>query len=78
MIDLKVKLKTGRKNKKEELVLAVENELLYMGFYDQNIKEYITFNLKSIPYFDLAPFLRPKGPGINKVKGLVPDFRSTL
>ena len=33
MIDLKVKLKTGRKNKKEELVLAVENELLYMGFY---------------------------------------------
>jgi hypothetical protein len=49
MIDLKVKLKTGRKNKKEELVLAVENELLYMGFYDQNIKEYITFNLKSIP-----------------------------
>ena len=49
MIDLKVKLKTGRKNKKEELVLAVENELLYMGFYDQKIKEYITFNLKSIP-----------------------------
>jgi hypothetical protein len=49
MIDLKVKLKTGRKNKKEELVLAVENELLYIGFYDQNIKEYITFNLKSIP-----------------------------
>jgi hypothetical protein len=49
MIDLKIKLKTGRKNKKEELVLSVENELLYMGFYDQNIKEYITFNLKSIP-----------------------------
>tara|TARA_R100001244_G_scaffold85065_1_gene65266 strand:- start:127 stop:345 length:219 start_codon:yes stop_codon:yes gene_type:complete len=49
VIDLKVKLKTGRKNKKEELVLAVENELLYIGFYDQNIKEYITFNLKSIP-----------------------------
>ena len=49
MIDLKVKLKMGRKNKKEELVLSVENQLLYMGFYDQNIKEYITFNLKSIP-----------------------------
>jgi hypothetical protein len=49
MIDLKVKLKTGRKNKKEELVLSVENELLYIGFYDQKIKEYITFNLKSIP-----------------------------
>jgi len=49
VIDLKVKLKTGRKNKKEELVLTVENKLLYMGFYDQNIKEYITFNLKSIP-----------------------------
>ena len=49
MIDLKVKLKTGRKNKKEELVLSVENELLYIGFYDEKIKEYITFNLKSIP-----------------------------
>ena len=49
MIDLKVKLKTGRKNKIEELVLSVENELLYIGFYDQKIKEYITFNLKSIP-----------------------------
>ena len=49
MIDLKVKLKTGRKDKKEELVLSVENELLYIGFYDEKIKEYITFNLKSIP-----------------------------
>ena len=49
MIDLRVKLKTGRKDKKEELVLSIENKLLYMGFYDEKIKEYITFNLNSIP-----------------------------
>ena len=34
--------------------------------------------IKSIPYFDLDPFLKPKGPGINKVKGFVPGFKSTL
>jgi len=27
--------------------------------------------LKSIPYSDLAPFLNPKGPGINIVIGFV-------
>ena len=31
-----------------------------------------------MPYSDLDPFLKPKGPGINKVKGLVPGFKSTL
>ena len=34
--------------------------------------------LKSIPYLDRAPFLKPNGPGINNVKGLVPGSRSTL
>ena len=27
---------------------------------------------------DLDPFLKPNGPGINKVKGLVPGSKSTL
>ena len=34
--------------------------------------------LKSIPYSDLGPFLKPKGPGINMVIGFVPGFKSTL
>ena len=31
-----------------------------------------------MPYSDLGPFLNPKGPDINNVKGLVPGLRSTL
>ena len=34
--------------------------------------------LKSIPYSDLGPFLNPKGPDKNIVRGLVPGFKSTL
>ena len=31
-----------------------------------------------MPYSDLGPFLKPKGPDINIVKGFVPFFKSTL
>ena len=34
--------------------------------------------MKSIPYSDLGPFLKPKGPGIKIVIGFVPSFKSTL
>ena len=31
-----------------------------------------------MPYSDLGPFLNPKGPDINSVRGFVPGLRSTL
>ena len=58
MPKVKVKLDVNRYDRekkikgnciKEELVISCGERLLDMGFYNDKLKEYITFNIESIP-----------------------------
>ena len=65
----------------KKVILVAEKDkdkLYYNGLTILIGKKNSFFFLKSIPYSDLNPFLRPNGPDINRVKGLVPRLRSTL
>tara|TARA_R110002167_G_scaffold199882_1_gene403192 strand:+ start:189 stop:404 length:216 start_codon:yes stop_codon:yes gene_type:complete len=70
MTRVKLEVNRHKTNAKEEVIFHSDDGAINIGFYNNNIHEFITFNLKSIPKIvDVLLFINNMETRLNPEEG---------